>query len=67
MTLTQRFTNVLRRYAKEEKEAIKAACILQACGHMEQLEAELLLYKNALWKACGDEEEVVEATLESQR
>ena len=32
-----------------------------------ELEAELALYKNALWKACGDDEETVNATLESQR
>jgi hypothetical protein len=30
-------------------------------------EAELQLYRNALWKACGDDEEMVNATLESQR
>lgn len=67
MTITQRFTNVLRRYAKGEDDSTKAAVLLQACTHMEKLEAELLLYKNALWKACGDDEEIVEATLESQR
>lgn len=28
---------------------------------------ELQLYKNALWKACGDNEETVNAYLDSQR
>ena len=34
---------------------------------IQRHEAELLAWKNALWKACGDDEEVVNATLESQR
>lgn len=67
MSMTQRFTNVLRRYARDEKQTTKAACILQACAHMEAMEAELLLYKNALSKACGDDEGIVNDTLESQR
>jgi len=30
-------------------------------------QAELLLYKNALWKACGDDESMVNEYLDSQR
>lgn len=30
-------------------------------------EAEIQLLRNALWKACGDDEDVVNATIESQR
>lgn len=32
-----------------------------------ELEADLLLHQNALWKACGDDEDVVNDTLDSQR
>lgn len=33
---------------------------------IEALQNNLVLHKNALWKACGDDEECVNATLESQ-
>lgn len=33
---------------------------------IERLRAEFRLYKDALWKACGDDEALVKATLESQ-
>lgn len=35
-------------------------------AEVERLREALLVYENALWKACGDDEGVVTATLESQ-
>lgn len=70
MTDTHSFDVYLKGHARALQESghpHAAQAFFDAALHMEQLEAELLLYKNALWKACGDDEEVVEATLESQR
>ena len=33
---------------------------------VEDYDRDIVLLKNALWKACGDDEEVVNATIESQ-
>jgi hypothetical protein len=33
----------------------------------QRLERELQVWKNALWKACGDDERVVNGYVESQR
>jgi hypothetical protein len=38
-----------------------------AAAELRRLHAENELLMNALWKACGDDEEVVNATIESQR
>lgn len=67
MSLTQGYVRVLRRIAKEHPGYIDAACLEQAAAHMEALEAKVQLLTAALWKACGDDEEMVEATIESQR
>ena len=70
MTDTHSYTVYLRGHARNLQESgnpHSAQAFFDAALHMEQLEADLLLYKNALWKACGDDEETVEATLESQR
>jgi muconolactone delta-isomerase len=40
---------------------------LKAAAELRRLHAENELLMNALWKACGDDEEVVKATIESQR
>ncbi len=39
----------------------------KAADELRRLHAENDLLMNALWKACGDDEEVVKATIESQR
>lgn len=36
-------------------------------AELRRLHAENELLMNALWKACGDDEEVVNANIESQR
>lgn len=36
-------------------------------AELRRLHKENELLMNALWKACGDDEEVVNATIESQR
>lgn len=46
---------------------LPAGALLYDQEVIDKLQAELLLYKNALWKACGDDEDVVNATLESER
>jgi hypothetical protein len=40
---------------------------VQAAAIIEQLISELLVYHNALYKACGDSSEYVNTYLESQR
>lgn len=56
----------LKHSEREALEAIQQAC-RRAATEIDRLNAELLLHKDALWKACGDDEDVVNATLESQR
>jgi hypothetical protein len=46
-----------RRFPKNGKEA---------AAELRRLHHNNLVLKNALWKACGDDEEVVNATIESQ-
>ncbi len=67
MSYSQAYARVLRRIAKAHLGHIDAACLEQAAAHMEALEAKVRLLTDALWKACGDDEEMVEATIESQR
>lgn len=60
-----------------QPEALRLASELFALGYggtcslaaaeLRRLHKENELLMNALWKACGDDEEVVNATIESQR
>lgn len=52
----------------DESKAIRACLGDRAAlaAEIERLRAEFRLYKDALWKACGDDEALVKATLESQ-
>ena len=43
------------------------AIAAEADDDIKRLSAEVLLLKNALWKSCGDDEETVNACIESQR
>ena len=47
-------------------ESGRALARLQT-AEIERLRNEMLLLKNALWKACGDDADTVAATIESQR
>ena len=40
---------------------------LSAIDIVQRREKELRVWKDALWKACGDDEKIVNDTLESQR
>jgi hypothetical protein len=64
----------LLQLAKKPDTAIKAYgsewagwCAASAIDELRRLHAENEVLMNALWKACGDDEEVVNATIESQR
>ena len=61
MTTTEKLINKLAN------DPVNDELVCSAINRLEELDSELTLYKNALWKACGDDEEVVNATLESQR
>jgi hypothetical protein len=41
-------------------------CTNEAAAELRRLHHNNLILTNALWKACGDDEEVVNATIESQ-
>ena len=47
-------------------EALEAFANLVAAKEREAYEHDMEVLMNALWKACGDDEEVVNATIESQ-
>ena len=50
----------------QEKKALEAFAKLVAAKEREAYEHDMEVLMNALWKACGDDEEVVNATIESQ-
>jgi hypothetical protein len=43
------------------------AIAAEADADIRRLSAEVLLLKNALWKACGDDEDTVTSCIDSQR
>jgi deoxyribodipyrimidine photolyase len=62
---------LLREHEDHAQTVIDAADVLrelrEVTAQRDALRAELLEYKNALWKACGDDKEHVQSYLESQR
>ena len=59
----ERLADLLDRYYEDRGPADEK----KAATELRRLHAENELLMNALWKACGDDEEVVNATIESQR
>ena len=65
------FANLVAAKATEEANARANASWTLMCKKMVAIEREacehdIEVLMNALWKACGDDEEVVNATIESQ-
>ena len=62
----------LERFAKLVAAAERNACetavedIARTAAELRRLHHNNLVLTNALWKACGDDREVVNATIESQ-
>ncbi len=49
-------------------DVVRLSSVLElAADRLRRLEAEVLVLRNALWKACGDDEEAVNGAIESQR
>lgn len=58
-----RLAEILEDTANHQSDSGKQ----NAAAELRRLHAENELLMNALWKACGDDGEVVNATIESQR
>jgi len=54
------------RLANALKKNLGGNTAAQAAAELRRLHHNNLVLTNALWKACGDDREVVNATIESQ-
>jgi hypothetical protein len=59
-------TDAMRLADKLEDVALNAYVIEPAAAELRRLEHNNEVLMNALWKACGDDEETVKDTIESQ-
>lgn len=56
----------LEKYASNLASSEAQGYIESAIDEISRLQHNTQVLKNALWKACGDNEEIVNATIDSQ-
>lgn len=59
-------TEALRLADALDKAPYSSPCTNDAAAELRRLEHNNQVLMNALWKACGDDEETVKETIESQ-